>query len=241
MPREGDHSHDPRAISDRLARGPSPSYLPDAIYGAIDGTVTTFAILAGAVGAHLSPRVIIILGVANLVADGFSMAAGNYTATRTALQRAAHLREVEKRHIAEDPEGERHEIREIYRSKGFSGSALEAITKLITSRRGVWIDTMLAEEYGVAADGRSPLRAAAATYAGFAAAGSLPLIPFVFGVPNSVMVATVASALAFFLVGSVKSRWSVQSWWASGLETLAIGAVAAGFAYAVGALIERLV
>ncbi|MCC6948484.1 MAG: VIT1/CCC1 transporter family protein [Bradyrhizobiaceae bacterium] len=241
MAKDGQHSHEPDAIAERLSRGPSTSYLPDAIYGAIDGTVTTFAILASAVGAHLPPRVIIILGVANLVADGFSMAAGNFTATRTALQRAAHLREVEHRHIEQHPKGEEHEIRQIYRNKGFTGSALESITSLITSRRRVWIDTMLAEEYGVAFDGRSPLRAALATYAGFIAAGSLPLIPFVFGLENSVAVATMASALAFFLIGSAKSRWSVQSWWASGLETLGIGIVAAGFAYGVGALIERLV
>jgi VIT1/CCC1 family predicted Fe2+/Mn2+ transporter len=241
MARDGEHSHDLKDISERLARGPSTSYLPDAIYGAIDGTVTTFAILAGAVGAHLSSRVIIILGVANLVADGFSMAAGNYTATRTALQRAAHLREIEERHITEHPDGERHEIREIYRGKGFSGRALETITGLITSRHGAWVDAMLVEEYGVAGDGRSPLRAAAATYAGFVAAGCLPLIPFVFGVPNSVGVATIASGLAFFLIGSLKSRWSVQSWWTSGLETLGIGAAAATFAYAVGAFIERLI
>jgi VIT1/CCC1 family predicted Fe2+/Mn2+ transporter len=98
-----EHSHDPKAIAERLSQGPRPSYLPDAIYGAIDGTVTTFAILAGAVGANLSARVIIILGIANLVADGFSMAAGNFTATRTAIQRAQYLRSLEERQIAEKP------------------------------------------------------------------------------------------------------------------------------------------
>jgi VIT1/CCC1 family predicted Fe2+/Mn2+ transporter len=241
MSTEEKHSHDPEAIAERLAHGPKPSYLPDAIYGSIDGTVTTFAILAGAVGAHLSPRVIIILGVANLVADGFSMAAGNFTATRTALQRAAHLREVEERQIAENPQGERTEIREIYRQKGFTGRALDSITRLVTSRRRVWVDTMLAEEYGIAADGRSAFKAAGATYAGFIAAGALPLLPFVFGLENSVAVATAASALAFFLIGSVKSRWSVQSWWASGLETLVIGMTAAAFAFVIGGWIERLV
>lgn len=241
MAQEGQHSHEPAAVAKRLSEGPRPSYLPDAIYGAIDGTVTTFAILAGSVGAHLPARVIIILGVANLVADGFSMAAGNFTATRTALQRAAHLREIEERHIATNPGGERTEIREIYRQKGFTGGALDAITGLITSRRGVWVDTMLAEEYGIAADGRSPVKSAGATYAGFIAAGSLPLLPFVFGMENSVAVATMASAVAFFLIGSTKSRWSIQSWWMSGFETLSIGMIAAGFAYGVGALIEKLV
>jgi hypothetical protein len=92
MAKEETHSHDRQAIADRLARGPRPNYMPDAVYGAIDGTVTTFAILAGAVGANLSARVIIILGVGNLVADGFSVAAGNFTAACAALQRAEHVR-----------------------------------------------------------------------------------------------------------------------------------------------------
>ena len=241
MPKEEVHSHEPKAIAERLSAGPQPSYLPDAIYGAIDGTVTTFAILAGAVGANLPARVIIILGIANLVADGFSMAAGNFTAVRTALQRAEHLRKIEERQIAKNPEGERSEIREIYRHKGFTGETLEAITKLVTSRRGVWVDTMLAEEYGVTADGRSPWKAGVATYVGFLVAGALPLLPFVFGADNSTQLAVIASALAFFLTGSFKSRWGTQSWLVSGLETLAIGMVAAGFAYAIGDLIERLV
>lgn len=241
MAEDESHSHEPTAIADRLSRGPQGTYLPDAIYGAIDGTVTTFAILAGAVGANLSARVIIILGVANLVADGFSMAAGNFTAARTAIERARHLRRIEEDHINSFPEGERSEIREIYRHKGFTGQSLESITKLVTSRREVWIDTMLVEEYGVAPDGRSPWKAAAATYVGFIVAGALPLLPFIIGVANSATVAVIASALSFFLIGSVKSRWGVQRWWMSGFETLGIGMIAAGFAYGLGALIEHFV
>ncbi len=74
---ELEHSHEPDAIAARLAEGPKPNYLPDAVYGAIDGTVTTFAVVAGAIGADLSPRVVLILGAANLLADGFSMACGS--------------------------------------------------------------------------------------------------------------------------------------------------------------------
>ena len=62
------------------------SYLGEFVYGAIDGSVTTFAVVAGATGADLSPSVVIILGFANLFADGFSMATGNYLSTKTKLQ-----------------------------------------------------------------------------------------------------------------------------------------------------------
>ncbi|MGV1015589.1 MAG: VIT1/CCC1 transporter family protein, partial [Methyloceanibacter sp.] len=70
-----EHGHHPREIAKRLKTGPKASYLRDWVYGGIDGTVTTFAIMAGVVGASLSAGVVLILGVANLLADGFSMAA----------------------------------------------------------------------------------------------------------------------------------------------------------------------
>ena len=72
-----EHSHQPEDIASRLASGPTASYLRDWIYGGIDGAVTTFAIVAGSVGANLSAKIILILGMANLLADGFSMAAAN--------------------------------------------------------------------------------------------------------------------------------------------------------------------
>ena len=74
-----DHKHTPEAIESRLSAGPQSSYLRDWVYGGMDGTVTTFAVVSGVVGAELPTTVILILGLANLVADGFSMAAGNYS------------------------------------------------------------------------------------------------------------------------------------------------------------------
>jgi VIT1/CCC1 family predicted Fe2+/Mn2+ transporter len=236
-----EHSHEPDAIALRLAAGPQPSYLPDAVFGAIDGTVTTFAVVAGAIGASLSPRVVVILGVANLLADGLSMAAGNFASTRAAREEATRLLHQEQRHIDADPEGEMAEIREIYRRKGFEGSALETITNLVTSRREVWIDIMLAEEYGAALSHRSPLRAGAMTFAAFVAAGALPLLPFILGLADAWPVAMVLTGITFFLIGSIRSRWSIRRWWAAGSETFLIGMIAAVVAYVVGYLIERMV
>jgi VIT1/CCC1 family predicted Fe2+/Mn2+ transporter len=241
MPAHLDHSHEPEAVAERLARGPRVSYLPDAVFGAIDGTVTTFAVVAGAVGANLSARVVLILGAANLFADGFSMAVGNFAAHRAAAEQVDHLREVERRHIAIAPDGEETEIREIYRAKGLVGPALETMTRLVTSNRSLWIDTMLAEEYGVGSTTRVPLHAALATFIAFVVAGSLPLLPFVAGVPRADAAATMLTGVAFFLIGSIKSRWSPRSWWSSGLETFAIGIGAAIVAFVVGKTVDSLV
>jgi VIT1/CCC1 family predicted Fe2+/Mn2+ transporter len=236
-----DHSHKRRDVAARLAEGPRANYLPDAVYGAIDGTVTTFAVAAGAIGASLSPRVVLILGTANLLADGFSMAASNFVASRSEIEEAARLRAQEERHIRRHRDGEIEEVRQIYRNKGFRGKALNTITRLITSRRRVWVETMLTEEYGLSLAARSPLRAAAATFIAFVAAGSVPLVPFVAGMTEAAAVATVATGLVFFAIGSVKSHWSVRPWWRSGLETFAIGMGAALVAYLVGALVRAIV
>jgi VIT1/CCC1 family predicted Fe2+/Mn2+ transporter len=236
-----EHSHAPWDVAARLARGPRHSYLPDAVFGAIDGTVTTFAVVAGAIGANLSTRVVLILGAANLLADGFSMAAGNFLANRSAAEEIARLRAVEKRHIEVDPAGETTEVREIYRGMGFSGRALEALTRLITSRRDAWIEVMLAAEYGVSGTPRSPWRAASATFLAFVAAGSLPLAPFVAGAAQATTLATASTALSFFLIGALKSLWSPRRWWACGFETAAIGMCAAAVAFVVGMLIERII
>jgi VIT1/CCC1 family predicted Fe2+/Mn2+ transporter len=235
------HSHEPDDIEARLADGPRASYLPDAVYGAIDGTVTTFAVAAGAVGADLSPRIVLILGAANLLADGFSMAASNFVASRAEIEQVAQLRALEERQIRRNPEGEVAEVRQIFRNKGYRGAPLNAITRLITSRRKVWVETMLAEEYGLSLAARSPGRAAAATFVAFVAAGSVPLLPFVLGMTDAAATATVATAFVFFAIGSIKSHWSMRPWWRSGLETLAIGMGAALVAYFVGASVQRLV
>jgi vacuolar iron transporter family protein len=236
-----EHSHEPAAVAARLAAGPRPSYLPDSVFGAIDGTVTTFAVVSGALGAELSTRVVLILGIANLLADGFSMAAGNFAATKADRDMADRLRALEERHIALDPDGEKTEVREIFRGKGFTGQALELITQLITSRREVWIGTMLAEEYGVSGASRSPVRAAAVTFLSFVAAGFVPLVPFLLALPHAPATAAATAALVFFLIGSFKSHWSSRSWWASGLETLVIGMGAAMVAYLVGHVLKALI
>jgi hypothetical protein len=85
-PRHLEHGHNPHDVAKRLKQGPHVSYLRDWIYGGIDGTVTTFAVVAGVVGADLSTKVLLILGAANLFADGFSMAAANFTGTKAEME-----------------------------------------------------------------------------------------------------------------------------------------------------------
>src|SRR5881394_4443903 len=107
-----EHDHSVEAIQQRLSAGPRHNYLRDWIYGGIDGSVTTFAVVTGVVGAHLSPAVIVIMGFANLVGDGFSMAASNFLGTKSEHDDVNRIEAVERRHIEVAPEGEREEVRQ---------------------------------------------------------------------------------------------------------------------------------
>ena len=231
-----EHGHSPEEIAKRIGESGKPSRLRDVIYGAIDGAVTTFAIVAGVVGAELSTKVIIALGIANVLADGFSMAAGNYSGTKAELDDAKRLRAVEERHVRLEPDGERAELREILHQKGLEGEVLEAAVEAIAKNRKTWIDMMLVEEYGLSPVDPHPLRAAQATFLAFLAAGMVPLMPYIFGVTDAFQWSIALTGLTFFGVGTLKSRWSLAPWWQSGLETLIIGGVAAAIAYFVGTL-----
>jgi len=235
-------SHTPTAIEQRLRSGPKHSYLRDFIYGAVDGAVTTFAVVSGVAGADLSAGVVVILGIANLCADGFSMAVSNLLATRAEKQLLDSARRTEELHIALVPDGEREEIRQILQSKGFTGDDLERLVTVITKDKRQWVDMMLKEELGLSLQGPSPFRAAFSTLVAFLVAGSLPILPFVIQVmmPMSrpFLWSTSLTAFAFFMIGAAKARYTGRSWHWSGLETLAVGGGAAGLAYLAGLILK---
>ncbi len=160
-------------------------YLGDLVYGANDGIITTFAVVAGVAGASLSARVVLILGFANLLADGFSMGASNFLAIRS--DEAA-------RQAAGD-----------------------------TTR----------EPY--------PIRHSTATFLAFVTAGALPLVSYVFLAGDKAFAPAVALTLAtLFVVGAARTMVTNIRWWVGGTEMLTVGAVAAGLAYAIGALVSGL-
>lgn len=237
--------HQPEQIRKRLAKGPRHSFLKDFIYGAIDGAVTTFAIVAGVAGAGLSSGVVIVLGVANLIADGFSMAVSNYLGTRAELQQTHKARREEEAHIDQYPEGEREEVRQIFKAKGFEGADLEKIVDTITADRTRWVETMIQEELGLSLNNPPAWKAGLATFVAFGLAGAIPLLPYlidlVVPLPGSVFVwSSTMTAAAFFAVGALKSIFVSEHWLASGTESLGIGGAAAGIAYAIGAALSGI-
>ena len=216
-------------------------YFDDFIYGSIDGAVTTFAIVAGVMGASLPSVIILILGFANLFADGFSMATANYQASKARNEFVEMKRKQEEWEIENLEEQERDEIRDIYKEKGFKDKLLEDVVRIITSRRKVWIDTMMKEELGLIEDGKNPMHSSVSTFVGFNLVGLIPLIPFmifmIIGIEvnsEAFVYSTVSVLAAFFLVGMIKGKIVKKSMLYSGINTLIIGGIAAVVAYLVG-------
>ncbi len=216
-------------------------HFDDFIYGSIDGAVTTFAIVAGVMGASLPSGIILILGFANLFADGFSMAAANYQASKARNEYVEMKRRQEEWEIDNLKEQERDEIRDIYKEKGFKDELLEDVVRIITSKRKVWIDTMMKEELGLIEDEKNPIDSSVSTFVGFNLVGLIPLIPFmvfmIIGIElnsEAFMYSIASVCAAFFLVGMIKGKIVKKSVIRSGVNTLIIGGIAALVAYFVG-------
>lgn len=239
--------HSPEAIRRRLAAGPTQVYIKDFVYGAIDGAVTTFAVVSGVAGAGMSSGIIIILGLANILADGFSMAVSNYLGTKADNEHLEKQRADEMIEIESHPEGEREEIRQIYARKGFSGQQLEEAVNVITADQRQWVDTMLQEEHGLSLEPSKATTAALTTFLAFGLLGTLPLLPFLlnWGLPGAIAapfpVSSVITLAAFFLIGALKAQFVRVSAVRSGMETLLVGGTAALLAYGVGFVLGEFV
>jgi VIT1/CCC1 family predicted Fe2+/Mn2+ transporter len=237
--------HTQEAIARRLKAATRHSYLGDFILGAVDGAVTTFAIVAGAAGANLGNDVVLILGLANVLADGLSMAAGNFLRAKADRQLLEQFRSMEEEHIDTIPEGEREEVRQIFAAKGFEGEVLEKIVQVITEDRQQWVNTMLKEEWGLRLDPPSPWKAGLATFVAFLLAGMVPLIPAIVNLRGhadiTFIYSSIFTGLTFFLIGVIRGRVIDGRPLISGIETFCIGSGAAGLAYLVGVVLERAV
>jgi len=233
--------HRPEAVKQRLTKTAKSQNISDAVLGGIDGCITTFAVVSGAIGADLSASIAVVLGFANLFADGFSMAISNYESIKVEQEFAEDIRRREEAHIDQIPAGEREEIRQIFHKKGFEGEVLENIVNTISQDRSLWIDTMLTEEHGLQKILPNPWKSAFVTFIAFIVVGAMPLIPFFFSrleMQQQFLLSTVVAAIAFFSIGMLKSLVFAKPIFRSGLSTLLTGGTAAGLAYLTGHILR---
>ena len=215
--------HHPEVIRKRLSLEPKRQNISDAVLGGIDGCITTFAVVSGSVGAGFPSSVAVILGFANLIADGFSMAVSNYEPSKT-----------EQEYIESIKKAEEMEIRQIFEAKGFSEELLEKIVDTITADKKIWLDVMLAEEHGLGKSSPKPAISAGVTFVAFVSVGTIPLMPYVLpslDMNQQFAASALLAAAMFFLIGMLKSYALEKPVFLSGLRTLLTGGAAAALAY----------
>lgn len=222
-------------------------YIAEFVYGGIDGAITTFAVVAGAEGASLGISVVIILGLANLIADGFSMSVGNFFSTRAENDTFEKHKQVEYWEIEHLRDREVQEIREIYSAKGFKGDLLEQVVNVITADKEVWVDTMMKEELEMTKSDKAPYKTAGMTFISFVIVGAVPLLSYLFvgdrlspDNSNLFIYSCVLTGIALSFVGALKSKVTETNLIKGVLETLLLGGIAALLAYYVGDVLEKM-
>lgn len=221
------------------------NYISEFVYGGIDGAITTFAVVAGAEGASLGISVVIILGLANLIADGFSMSVGNFFSTKTEMDAFERHRKREYWEIENLREKEVQEIREIYAAKGFKNELLDQVVAVITADKDVWVDTMMKEELEMVKSNKTPYKTAGMTFFSFIIVGSVPLLSYVFAGTGPILqkdlflYSCILTAVSLGIVGSFKSFVTEKNIIIGILETLLLGGLASFLAYFVGDVLEK--
>ncbi len=222
-------------------------YVGEFVYGGIDGCVTTFAVVAGAAGANLDASIVIILGMANLIADGFSMSVGSYLSNKSEKDNYEKHKKIEYWEVENMPETEKEEIRDIYRQKGFEGELLEEIVKVITSKKDRWVDVMMKDELEMIPVSKPPVAMALVTFISFNMVGFIPLSiylgDYLFGLQfeNLFLTSCVLTTFAFAIIGWLKAHVTHTNIFKAIVETLLLGGLAAFLAYFVGDVLEKMI
>ena len=211
-------------------------YLEDMVLGACDGIITCFAVIAAAAGGALGALVIIILGVANVLADAVSIGASNFLAKRS---RGDFLRSQEVDNL---PEEKKKELSEQIKERGVHESDSHRVVACLTLHKRAWVTALMAMGPGLQSVNGKAWIHALATLGAFVIAGAFPLIPYLFGVESyTFAIASATAAVTLFTAGALRTLITNVPWLRSGLEMLIVGSVAGVVAYVVGWAVSRIV
>ena len=222
-------------------RSDSGKYVKSLVFGGLDGIITTFAVVAASVGGSLSTDVILLMGFANLVADGLSMGFGDYLSSQAEVEytRAEHRRE--KWELENYPEGEKREMVELYVKRGMTQADAESVIEVMSKYKNFFLDVMMVEELGLMPPDNddSPMKNGLVTFAAFVLFGFVPLLSYVLagatGASDAAnfVAACALTGLTMLALGAAKAKFTNQSMLKSALLMLLNGSMAAVAAYLV--------
>jgi vacuolar iron transporter family protein len=224
----------------------SGQYIKSAVYGGLDGTVTTFAVVAGSQGASLTTGVVLILGFANLIGDGLSMAIGDYLSTKSENEYHNAERAREKWEVENYPQGEKKEMVELYESKGIAKKDATSMVEIMAKYKEAWVDLMMVEELGIMQSKESPMKNAVVTFLSFVIFGFIPLLTyvlsssFIFLHTHTFLIATLLTILTLFCLGAMRIKFTGLNLFRSGMEMVIVGGIASFAAYLIGYFLQSL-
>ncbi len=216
-------------------------WLRPAVFGAMDGLVSNFALMAGVAGGTAAAgggrAAIVLAGLAGLAAGAFSMAAGEYTSVASQSELAEQEFENERLELSRNAEGEAKELAQIWVRRGVDLELAEEVARQLGRNPEAALEVHAREELGLApGELPNPWVAAGSSFLAFALGALIPLLPFVFGA-QTLVVSAVLSVIGLFVAGVLVSRVTARSWWFSGLRQLFVGVLAAVVTFGVGHLV----
>ncbi|MCA2222638.1 VIT1/CCC1 transporter family protein [Nonomuraea aurantiaca] len=212
-------------------------WLRPSVFGAMDGLVSNFALIAGVAGGTSDTKVIALAGIAGLAAGAFSMAGGEYVSVASQRELALAEIAVERRELERHPEAEQEELAQVFVARGVTPELAAEVARQISQNPAQALEVHAQSELGVDPhDLPSPKVAAGSSFLSFGVGALLPLAPYLIGV-TSLWVSAVVSCLALFGAGALVSTVTARSWLYSGLRQLIVGVVAAGLTFGLGNLI----
>ena len=212
-------------------------WLRPAVFGASDGLVSNFALIAGVTGGTDDSKAVLLAGLAGLAAGAFSMAAGEYISVRSQAEQALAEIELERREIERNPVGEERELAQMYVAKGLDPQLAGEVARQLSRDPSQVLDVHVREELGISEDDLpSASLAAGSSFASFAIGAALPVLPYLVGA-TTIWPAVVLTLAGLFLCGAFVTTLTPRPWWYGGLRQTAVGAVAAAVTYGVGSLV----
>jgi vacuolar iron transporter family protein len=224
----------------RRASGKSGNNLRAAVLGANDGLVSNFCLIMGVAGAGTANRIILLTGLAGLVAGACSMALGEWLSVTNARELAATQIAKEAEEIEQTPQAELHQLALIYQAKGLQREEAQRVAAELMSNKKAALDTLAREELGIDPTelGGNPLSAASMSFALFSAGAVVPIVPFIWlQGATGIITSVVASAIALCAVGLLTSLFNGRSPWFSAARQAVFGCAAAAVTYGIGTLL----
>lgn len=223
------HAHQHRTVDG--------GWLRPVVFGAMDGLVSNFALIAGMAGGTDDAGVVVLAGLAGLAAGAFSMAAGEYTSVASQADLARAEIDVERRELARVPEAEQEELARVYMARGLDESLAREVARQLHRNPDQALEIHTREELGMGpADLPNPRLAAGSSFVSFAAGALLPLLPYLLGA-QTLVPSLILALLGLFGCGALVSTVTARTWWYSGTRQLWLGATAAAITYLVGSLV----